>query len=173
MSMKLEKFLQENKNIMKSDISKIEIFGYNDEKLFEIDLDFLMKIYNNTILSITEIRLSQSDFRKSIIEKFNGKCIVSNSTYLKSLQASHIIPHSDKENPFINHVDNGLLLDANFHIAFDNYEWSINPETCCIEANINSEFENIKPYIGNKIENLTCISKYLLRQHYNIFKNPH
>ena len=35
MSMKLEKFLQENKNIMKSDISKIEIFGYNDEKLFE------------------------------------------------------------------------------------------------------------------------------------------
>ena len=167
--MKLEKFLQENKNIMKSDISSIEIFGYNDKKLFDIDLEFLMKIYNNTILTTTKTRLSQSDFRKALIEKFNGKCIVTGSTYLKSLQAAHIIPYSNKENPFINHIDNGLLLDASLHIAFDNYEWSINPETCCIEANIDSGFEQIKPFIGNKIDSLTYLSKYLLKQHYDIY----
>ena len=65
-------------------------------------------------------RIGQGVFRKSLFEKYNGKCIITGIDLPKLLIASHIKPWAVSSNRERLSVDNGLLLSATYDRLFDN-----------------------------------------------------
>lgn len=76
-------------------------------------------------------------------------------------QAVHILPYNLCQNFDIN---NGLILRADLHMAFDNNTMLINPDTSIVT--LENDIENIS---GKKI-NLTEGNRLYLRQRYLIRK---
>ena len=97
----LENFL-DNHNNQTIDINiydKYKEFNYEDESLYKLHLNFMLKnIYNIKLTGISNKRLDQYNFRKSIIDKFNHRCIITGETCEDELTAAHIIPVHHKEN---------------------------------------------------------------------------
>lgn len=62
------------------------------------------------------IRRGQSTFRKNLIEAYRGKCAVTGTNVLETLEVAHIFPYNGIKT---NHVTNGLLLRADIHTLFD------------------------------------------------------
>jgi predicted restriction endonuclease len=143
-------------------------FNYS---LNDIQIYFLIK-YN---INITEPkygfikqRMGQEEFRQNLIQRYNSKCILTNSSIF---EACHIVPHFESNNM---DIDNGLLLNLQHHKMFDDYIWSINPETLNIEINnlVADSNDLFIQIILNK--NLSFLSYYpntikYLSKHYEIF----
>jgi len=169
---KLELYLDEYENKTLSDDIYDEYlkFGYNDEQLYKLHLDFMLNnLYNIKLTKSARARLNQTEFRKEILKKFNYACIISGETCQDELTAAHIIPISDNENY---DVDNGLLLRENLHKTFDNYKWSINPETLIVEIKLGVNVGQIKEFVGKQLNlgHNTNMKKNLI-EHYKKFKN--
>lgn len=64
-------------------------------------------------------RVGQGDFRQSLIEKYDGKCLVTGIDLTKLLIASHIKPWRISDNKERLSSENGLLLSANLDKLFD------------------------------------------------------
>jgi predicted restriction endonuclease len=168
----LEDYLDnyENKELPSSIYTMHNDFGYNDEELYQIDLEFMLnniyniKIIETPVLEIRKKRINQSEFRKKIIERFNNKCIITGNDCIDELEACHIIPVATNEDYSI---DNGLLLEKNIHCTVDKYLWSINPDTFQIES---KNIGTIKKYQDMKLELFDDMIDNL-RQHYNIYKS--
>lgn len=83
------------------------------------------EVKNDAILKTTEketiikARIGQGDFRKSLIEKYNGKCIVTGINDSRLLIASHIKPWSVSNNQERIDVENGFLLSPLYDKMFD------------------------------------------------------
>jgi len=147
----------------------------------DIKLYFLIE-HNIDILDLQQElklnRLGQNHFRKCILARFNNRCLISNSEY--SLEACHIIPYADSRNMSI---DNGILLSSSYHKLFDEYKWSINPNTLCVE--MNSELQNklndaiVKTLLDDNTKNgkkIDCLKNHentlkYLKLHYDKFNN--
>lgn len=168
---KLEEYLDklENTTVSNNDIYDYESFGYQDEYLFNIHLDFLLEFcYNIKIVENKKIRLNQKKFRKELFRKYNSKCIISDNDCIDEIKAAHIIPVADDESY---DIDNGLLLTSTLHDTYDKYLWSINPETLQIEINETKNVGQIKNYNRKKINlELNDDLKNNLLYHYNNFK---
>jgi hypothetical protein len=167
----LEEYLDkhENKKIDESILTKYKDFDYDNEELFKIDLFFLLEnIYNISFTENSRKRLSQDEFRDNIMEKFNKKCIVTNDNCVRELTACHIIPIKENENY---DIDNGLLLKESIHRTFDDFYWSINPNT--LEIEINKNIKNcgeIYEYNNKKLNiQLNSKLKKNIEWHYNKF----
>jgi predicted restriction endonuclease len=166
---KLEDFLDKNNNkeLYNSIFYKYKDFDYDDEDIFQIDLEFMLdNIYNIKIIDTKLKRMGQQEFRQRILELYNNKCIVSGNDCIIELEACHIIPVSTEEDYSIS---NGLLIERTKHVTFDKYLWSINPDTFRIEVSKNN-CGSIKKYEGGKL-NLSEDLKLNLREHYNKFKD--
>ena len=164
---KLEDYLDKinNKELEDSIFNKYKDFDYDDENIFQIDLEFLLNnIYNIKLVDTKQKRMGQQEFRQKVLELYGSKCIVSENDCPAELEACHIIPVATEENYSLN---NSLLLERNIHSTFDKYLWSINPETFTIEVKDNCG--SIKKYEGNKL-NLSDDLKFNLREHYSSFK---
>jgi hypothetical protein len=61
-------------------------------------------------------RLGQQAFRQKLLEAYGGRCAVTGTSEVSSLQAAHIVPYNGKKT---NHVSNGILLRADIHNLFD------------------------------------------------------
>jgi predicted restriction endonuclease len=61
-------------------------------------------------------RQGQRAFRKSLIQAYRGRCAITGTSVLQTLEAAHIYPYRGKET---NDVTNGLLLRADLHTLFD------------------------------------------------------
>jgi putative restriction endonuclease len=68
-----------------------------------------------TISTIVQ-RQGQPDFRRKLLEAYNGRCAISEYNVIEALEAAHIIPY---RGPQTNHPSNGLLLRADLHTLFD------------------------------------------------------
>lgn len=162
----LENYLDihHNKKLDSSIYSMYKKFDYDDEEIYNIDLEFMLKnIYNIEIIESRLKRIGQQEFKSKIEELYDYKCIVMGTACINELQACHIVPVSHVEDYSLN---NGLLLTSNIHKTFDDYLWSINPDTFkieCIEAS-----GTIEKYNGNQLD-LYDDMKDNLRKHYNIF----
>jgi hypothetical protein len=64
---------------------------------------------------VVEFRTKQTEFRKKMIAKFNGKCAISGCSDLSALEAAHIGPKGGWRT---NH-DDGVLLRSDLHRLFD------------------------------------------------------
>lgn len=107
-------------------------YSFNEIRLF-----FLIKYNvdissNDEFASISVDRIGQDEFRNKLIKRFKGRCILTGA--LSRFEACHIISYADSQNM---HVDNGLLLYNSYHKLFDDYVWSINPNTLFVEVNYN------------------------------------
>jgi len=163
---KLEEYLDKinNKELEDSIFNKYKEFDYDDEDIFQIDLEFLLNnIYNIKLIDTKLKRMGQQEFRQKVLKLYGGKCIVSGNDCPTELEAAHIIPVSIEENYSLS---NSLLLERNIHSTFDKYLWSINPDTFMIEVKYNCG--SIKKYEG-KILNLRDDLKSNLREHYSSF----
>ena len=77
-------------------------------------------------IASARMRLRQSEFRSSLIEKYGLKCAVCNVRHPDLLDASHIRGKQDKGS---DDWRNGLMLCKNHHSAFDKELFGINPES--------------------------------------------
>ena len=66
----------------------------------------------------------QYEFRTKLIDRYD-KCIITDMDN-EVCEAAHIIPFSESPNF---DIDNGILLNLILHKLFDDYVWSINPDT--------------------------------------------
>lgn len=147
----LEIYLDKYENGILQDkiFKKYKKFNYSSENLYHLHLNFLLRTaYNIKIIKTTRKRLNQKEFRIKILKKFNYQCIITEETCLDELTAAHIIPIIKNENYDIN---NGLLLRENLHKTFDNYKWSINPDTLQVEIKQNTNVGQIKEYINKQL----------------------
>ena len=137
--------------------------GYKRYTEFRNDLIYLCERFNIKILEEKEKRLSQTQFRNKLINKYKT-CIITNYSSIEC-EAAHIIPVKDN-GEYI--VSNGLLLNSCIHKTFDLYYWSINPDTLRIEVNpkykTSININNGKDII---LDNNVCEK---LVEHYKIFK---
>lgn len=167
----LEKYLDKHNNseINYNIYNEYAFFGYTNEKLYTLHLDFLLdNVYDIKLVTNTRKRLNQYDFRIEILKKFNYQCIITCETCECELTASHIIPVSDNEDY---DIDNGLLLRENLHKTFDNFMWSINPNTLKIVVRKNCNVGQIREYANTKINlNMNNYLKSNLICHYEKFK---
>jgi hypothetical protein len=168
-----EKIKKIDKNNLKS-----EYFELMKTNSIDI-LKFLFLKVHNIIFDDNQYykqikRIHQSKFKKELIELYGNKCIVSGVTIF---QACHIKPFSKCD--FVNKYDkyNGILLKADLHELFDDYIFSINPDTFTVEFN-NDFFENnqnFKEYgrFNNFKLNLedNDTLKCNILEHYNTFIN--
>ena len=70
-------------------------------------------------IAIVQSRIGQGVFRKALLEKYDGRCIISGIDLPKLLVASHIKPWAVSSNDERLSVDNGLLLSATYDRLFD------------------------------------------------------
>lgn len=94
----------------------------------EVDLkatEIIEAINKNPDISNTEkqalikSRIGQGYFRKSLMKKYEGKCIITGIDIGKVLIASHIVPWSVSDNSNRLNPENGLLLSATYDKLFD------------------------------------------------------
>lgn len=69
--------------------------------------------------AIIQSRIGQGVFRKSLINKYNGRCIITGIDLPELLVASHIKPWAASSNKERLDVNNGLLLSAAYDRLFD------------------------------------------------------
>lgn len=165
---KLEEFLDnyDNHELSSNIFSMYKEFNYDDDELFQIDLEFLLNnIYNIKIVEHKIKRMGQAEFRQLLLERFNNRCIVTGNDCIDELEACHIIPVATNEDYSL---ENGLLLERNIHKTFDKYYWSINPDTFQIEILNDINIGSIRKYQNIKLS-LHDDMKHVLGAHYNIF----
>ena len=61
-------------------------------------------------------RRGQPQFRRGLLEAYEGRCAISGFDAEEALEAAHIVPY---RGPETNHPSNGLLLRADLHSLFD------------------------------------------------------
>lgn len=86
---------------------------------------FIDEIKNDALIPETEktaiiqSRVGQGIFRKSLFDKYQGRCIITGIDHPKLLIASHIKPWAVSSNKERLSVENGLLLSATYDRLFD------------------------------------------------------
>lgn len=115
-----EKFIEKNEKGKFMYSIAIKHFRYF---LSEV-IDDINEVVTDKIITQREqfikIRIGQSAYRKELIAKYNGQCIVTGIDHKTLLIASHIKPWSvSSDNERID-TENGFLLCANMDKLFDN-----------------------------------------------------
>lgn len=95
------------------------------------------------VKKLCEERDGQNQFRHDLILR-DKKCLITGDNHILC-EACHIIPYSKTKSY---DISNGLLLNRCLHKMFDEYLFSINPETLRLEFNSNFfNFSNVDNYL--------------------------
>lgn len=78
-------------------------------------------ISKTTKEAIIQARVGQGKFRKDLIKRWSGKCVVTSFPVTSLLIASHIQPWALSTNEERLDADNGLLLSPNYNSLFDKF----------------------------------------------------
>jgi hypothetical protein len=130
-------------NLYKDDINKINLVFYD---LYQFEYNENSEINK----SLKDNRDGQEEFRNNLIN-LDKHCIISGDDP-ELCQACHIIPLCDSKSYNIN---NGILLNYNFHNMFDNYYISFR-----FNKNINEKYDNYEVILSNKIKNKPSYKNY-------------
>jgi len=74
-------------------------------------------------------RRGQPEFRRRLLNAYEGKCCISACSAVDALEAAHITPYLGTET---NNLRNGLLLRADLHTLFDLGLLAIDPTSRCV-----------------------------------------
>ena len=124
-------------------------FGFNNIELFKSAVEYNMLVKGLIFYKEKKERKYQKKFSKKIFKR-DVKCIVVGKGNRVEFEACHIV---SVENCGDYTESNGLLLTRNLHNLYDEYLWSINPDTLCIEAISTNEeiIGSIVNYLGKKV----------------------
>lgn len=119
--LKNEAFILKNRtgNNMYSNALKQYRYFIHDtvDKLQE---DIIIEAKNETEkISLVKSRVGQGQYRKDLMEKYQGQCVITGINLPKLLTASHIKPWSVSNNEERLDVENGFLLSSNLDKLFD------------------------------------------------------
>lgn len=165
----LEKYFDNCKeNISVNFYKRAEEFGFVNSELFKNAIFYIMYVKKINFYNEKKERHYQKKFSKKIFER-DKKCIVICKGNLVEFEASHIVPVSEGGDYT---ESNGILLTRNLHKLYDEYLWSINPETLCIDT-ISDDEEitgSIKNYLNNKVNLIPDFFMLInLKAHWNKF----
>ena len=116
---------QRGNNMYSNALKQFRYYSHSETSALNESLDAEKRI-DTTAPSITErtalvlSRIGQGVFRQSLMEKYQGKCIISGIDHPRLLVASHIKPWAVSTNEERLSADNGLLLSATYDRLFDN-----------------------------------------------------
>ncbi len=94
----------------------------------EFDHSALVDERERTIALVLK-RRGQSDFRRTLLTAYDGRCAITGRDGTQALEAAHICPYLG---PDTNSPSNGLLLRADLHTLFDLGLITIEPETMSV-----------------------------------------
>jgi hypothetical protein len=146
----LEKYFDNYKDSLSSEFYKrFNDFEFDNKELFELAVLSNVFVHKIDFYKKEKERKYQTEFSKKIFNRDN-KCIVTNKGNSIEFEACHIVPVSEGGDYT---ESNGLLLTRNLHKLYDDYLWSINPETLCIETICDDEeiIGSIVDYLGIKV----------------------
>lgn len=99
--------------------SEIDRFRRSSEALYAREDAFsaadLVDARKRVVASIVK-RQGQPEFRRTLLDAYEGRCAVTDYDALEALEAAHIVPY---RGPETNDPSNGLLLRADLHTLFD------------------------------------------------------
>ena len=93
-------------------------------------------------------RRGQRDFRASLIDTYDEKCVITDCSILHVLEAAHIVPYRGDHT---NKTSNGLLLRADLHTLFDCNLLAIDPETMKVLLAPHIKNSEYKSWCGHRI----------------------
>jgi hypothetical protein len=171
----ITKYIEDNNN----DKSYVDIYNkllieHNKEDIkfifnmeYNVDIESILK----EDFEIREKRFYQQKLRKESLKFYNNKCVISDTNRKICLEIAHIKPVCKCDNTREKmDVENTFVLWIDLHKYFDNYSFSINPNTCILEVKKDcDDYEWLKQYDNIKIY-LTEKNKMYLQHHYNTFK---
>lgn len=116
---------QRGNNMYSNALKQYRYFIHSDAEMASDSAVYEEQIKQDIHLSETErtaiiqSRVGQGIFRKSIMEKYNGRCLITGIDLPKLLVASHIKPWAVSSNDERLSKENGLLLSATYDRLFD------------------------------------------------------
>ena len=118
-------------------------------------------------------RVGQGYYRQQIIEKWEGKCPVTQSELLKILISSHIVPWSECNDKERLDVENGILLSPNVDSLFDKHliSFSDNGQMIISERLSSEELKKLGIPVGITIKVTEGMKKYLQRHRERLLQN--
>ena len=118
-------------------------------------------------------RVGQGYYRQQIIEKWVGKCPVTQSELLKILISSHIVPWSECNDKERLDVENGILLSPNVDSLFDKHliSFSDNGQMIISERLSGEELKKLGIPVGVTIKVTEGMKKYLQRHRERLLQN--
>lgn len=112
-------------NMYSNAVKRFRTFIYLNTERGKAEIKEEQKILSNPNIAITEkeaiikARIGQGIFKKNLITKYGGKCVVTGLKIKQALIASHIKPWAVCDNTERVDVNNGILLSATFDRLFD------------------------------------------------------
>jgi hypothetical protein len=94
-------------------------------------------------------RRGQNEFRKELLQAYEGACAVTGCSEMQVLEAAHIRHFSNRGRY---EIGNGLLLRADWHTLFDLEMWAIHPRTLRIELSSKISDSNYTRFAGRQIK---------------------
>ncbi|MBM7843158.1 HNH endonuclease [Herpetosiphon giganteus] len=170
-------FIDENYSLYENKDDKMNFSPIEEMQLKNED-DFILQNYQidlrkKAIKNIT-IRQGQPEFRKKLIEVFDGKCVITECKFLPILEAAHILPYKGIHT---NILSNGLLLRSDIHNLFDQGYIYIDYESLKVHIAIElykSEYNQMHQFqVIDPIRNRVRISRNALRIHQEWAKSMH
>lgn len=121
-------FVVKNKkgnNMYSNALKQFRYFKHSSTTVSDESIDYDSFIGTSTTSktereSIVLSRIGQGQFRQSLMQKYNARCIITGIDHPSLLVASHIKPWAASTNKERLSVDNGLLLSATYDKLFDN-----------------------------------------------------
>jgi putative restriction endonuclease len=101
------------------------------------------------ILRAIKVRRGQSAFRRGLIKRYGGHCMVTGCEIQALLEAAHIAPY---RNDTHNALNNGLLLRADIHTLFDLYLMRIDPQTLTVTFDQSMTDAEYAAYHGTQLK---------------------
>ena len=108
-------------------LTQFDIFSGHLESMEEDNNNYSYVAKNSEKEVFTKIRLTQSKYRKNVIEFWNGNCSVTGVDEPSWLIASHIKPWRESTNEEKTDPHNSLLLTPNYDKLFDRGVISFSP----------------------------------------------
>lgn len=123
--------IEQHKNINKNELYEKLYINYSNEKIVFAMYDMFGYIHTDT--EEKDIRKNQHEFRKDLIDRYEG-CVITGVSE-KVCDACHIISYVKCEDKDKYNIDNGILLRSDLHRLFDDGLLKIDPNTCTIILN--------------------------------------
>lgn len=116
--------VDERSKALSADVQERYVAGWEREVLNHKN-DLLSGLQERKVTA-QKARPGQSRFRDALIQRYQGRCVVSNCNIPEAIEAAHVLPHTG--DPKWDHPDNGMLLRRDLHALFDAMLWSIDPK---------------------------------------------